>query len=187
MNDVLKYNKLHELKSIYRKNPVKDRKESTAEHTWSCLMLAEFLLPKVDKNLDKEKVFEILLYHDIVEIETGDAVLIPGNKEREGKEEREEQAINKLEKKFPNPLSSRLKERFKEFEERNTMEAKFAKAVDALDPMIEGLTYPDHPAWSEYSREFIIKEKEKYFKDFPELKNLFHKVLDYLEEKKAFE
>jgi len=189
LEDIFEYTKLHELKSVYRKNPVKDRKESSAEHSWSCMMLAEFLLPRTEKEeeIDKQKVFELLLCHDIIEIEAGDTVILPDSDEKEEKkkQEKEERALERLREELPEPLGEKLEENFKEYEERKTMEAKFAKAVDTLDPVIEGLKYTDHHEWKDYSKEFLLEKKGKNLEEFPELKDVLHEAVDYLEKEGA--
>ena len=71
MKDLMKIRKMYELKSIYRKAKVGTRHESSAEHTWSSMMLADYLFRYV-KNINRLRVYELLLYHDIAEIQTGD-------------------------------------------------------------------------------------------------------------------
>ena len=67
-----KLRKFNELKSVYRTNSVGGRHESSAEHSWSCLILADYFLNLTKKKIDRLKVYDILIYHDVVEIETGD-------------------------------------------------------------------------------------------------------------------
>jgi putative hydrolases of HD superfamily len=90
MSDIQKLREIYKLKQVYRLNSVGNRKESSAEHTWSCLMLAEFFLEQHSK-LNKSKVFELILFHDLVEIEAGDTQLAPGVS-REDKIEKEKNA-----------------------------------------------------------------------------------------------
>ena len=77
MDEINKIKKLYELKKIYRSTKVENRFESSAEHSWSCLILADYFINKYHLNINKQKVFELLLYHDLVEIETGDTPLTP--------------------------------------------------------------------------------------------------------------
>ncbi len=71
-DDLLKFKLINCLKNVYRAGSVDDRNESSAEHSWSCLLLADFFLQKMNLNIDKLKVYELLMYHDLVEIESGD-------------------------------------------------------------------------------------------------------------------
>ena len=61
------------LKTIERGQRVGQRKESTAEHSWSCMLLADILIDFVPEPLSRPNVLECLLYHDLVEIYAGDA------------------------------------------------------------------------------------------------------------------
>ncbi len=183
MEDILKFTILNKLKSVYRLNSVESRKESSAEHTWSSLMLADFFFDKIDQKLDKLKVYELIMYHDIVEIETGDFPLHPEIKIENQKQKESLAAIN-LGKKLPEPLASKLSNVFKEFEECITLEAKFARAIEVLDPTIHEINYKED--WKGYTKEFLIEKKLKYFEEFPILKKQFLKILDYLEKNGYF-
>src|SRR3989338_3903155 len=90
MDEIHRFRILNRLKSIHRLNSVGDRKESSAEHSWSCLLLADFFLSKNDYGLDRLKVYELLMYHDVVEIEAGDTPLHPELKRLDKKEKEQE-------------------------------------------------------------------------------------------------
>lgn len=90
MKDIESLHKALQLKLIERKGKVRDRQESTAEHVYGCLILAEHFMPSVE-DIDELKVFRMLLYHDMVEIEAGDVFLLDDSK-RKGKDEREKDA-----------------------------------------------------------------------------------------------
>jgi putative hydrolases of HD superfamily len=70
MEIIKRLNKIYELKSVYRFTSVDDRKESVAEHSWSSLILADYFMTTMDIELDKIKVYELIMYHDLAEIET---------------------------------------------------------------------------------------------------------------------
>ncbi|WP_457619098.1 HD domain-containing protein, partial [Lutibacter sp.] len=140
MDDINKFRIFNKLKTVYRFNSVENRKESSAEHSWSCLILADFFLSKFNFNLDRLKVYELLMYHDVVEIEAGDTPLHPEVK-RLSKSEKEKKAMELLHKDLPTPLNEKFVKLFTEFEEQKTLESKFAKAIDALDAVIHELDY----------------------------------------------
>ena len=58
------------------------------------------------------------------------------------------------------------------------MEARFAKAVDVLDAVIHELDYGQD--WEGWSEDFLVMKKLRFFKEFPELKQSFFEVLDFL-------
>ena len=176
MEEINKLRKLYQLKNISRANSVLDRKESSAEHSWSCLILADYFLSTFKFKLDRLKVYELLMYHDVVEIETGDVNLI-NVKSHQKKKESELKALHSLEKKTPARLGKKLGSLFMEFEEQQTPEARFAKAIDALDAEIHEMDYKQD--WKGWTEEFLRKHKEPLFKEFPEIKEMFEKTTKF--------
>jgi len=89
MNDeISRYKILNKLKTVYRFNTAGDRHESSAEHSWGALMLADFYLTKMQSDgiktdktdkvvIDRLKVYELLMYHDVVEIDQVPVVQFP--------------------------------------------------------------------------------------------------------------
>ena len=178
IEDIHKFRTLNKLKSIYRKNSVGNRNESSAEHSWSCLLLADFFLSKLNLDMDKIKVYELLIYHDVLEIESGDIPLEPEKKEFSEDKNDEEMFLQKFQKQLPESMNSKFLDLYREFKEQKTIEAKFAKLIDSIDPIIHELDYKED--WAGWSKEFFIKEKSKYFKEFPELMPIFDEILEYL-------
>ena len=73
---------------------------------------------------------------------------------------------------------------FAEFEKGESREAKFAKAIDALDPIIHELDYKED--WEGWSEEFLKKKKGRFFAEFPCLQRAFEEVLSVLKEEGYF-
>ncbi len=184
MQNLIQLRELYRLKNIERICSVKERKESSAEHSWSCLVLAEYFLSIIeDKSLDRLKIYELLIYHDLVEIESGD---IPWTdlEKRKGKKETEKAAFERLKSKLPLPLKAKIIQLFQEYAENKTKETKFALAIDALDAIIQELDYKAD--WKGWSEEFLKKTKSHLFKDFPELKQFFEGLMEYAKEQGYF-
>jgi putative hydrolase of HD superfamily len=177
MQEIWKLNILNRLKSVYRANSVDSRKESAAEHTWSALMLADYYSSLVSQDLDKLRVYELLMYHDVVEIFAGDTPLDPNN-EVEDQQEKEFKAAAALRDELPDSLQDKYWKLFMEFEEGRTVEARFARAIDTFDAIIQALDYKED--WAGWSKEFLVSRKEKYFEEFPELLKEFHQIVEYL-------
>lgn len=175
--DINKIKILNKLKSTYRLNSVVDRKESSAEHSWSSLLLADLLITQLNIKLDRLKIYEMLMYHDIIEIKIGDSPLAPGMSDRIEDKYFQKEAMQ-LSKKLPGSLKNKYVDLFKEFSEQKTIESKFAKLVDELDAIIQELDYKND--WDGWTKEFFKKHKSKYFEYFPELKKLYAELLDYL-------
>ncbi len=185
MNSIHRLRKLYQLKCVERANSVKTRKESSAEHSWSSLILADYFLNKMkNHNLDRLHVYELLMYHDVVEIETGDICIIH-EKERESKAEKEMQAAHILKEHFPKELGQKFFDLFHEFEARKTKEARFAKAIDALDAEIHEMDYKED--WKGWTEEFLRRKKAPLFEEFPEMKEMFEEVMVFLKKEGYFD
>ncbi len=127
---------LEKLKSVQRGTQVDGRKESTAEHSWGCILIADILLEYVDEPLDRLKVIEYLIYHDIVEIYAGDAKF-NNPAEMKLKKAKEDVALQQINTFIPN--GERFNRILSEYEERMTRESQFAKAIDCLDACVRNL------------------------------------------------
>lgn len=184
MEEIIKLRKLYGLKKVYRANSVENRKESSAEHSWSCLILADYLLNITNIKLDRLKVYELLMYHDVVEIEAGDTPMHK-HEERKNQKEREQKALNKLKNEVPKELKTKFVNLVNEYEENKTMEAKFAQAIDKLDAQIHELDYKKD--WKGWTEKFLRDEKEKYFREFPKIKQAFEKITDYAKKSGYFD
>jgi len=176
MEDLMKLRKFYELKKVYRQNSVENRKESSAEHTWSCLILADYFLSITKINLDRLRVYELLMYHDVVEIYAGDTP-IHKKQLKKSQKERELNALNKLKDEIPTQLKTKFTRLVNEYEENRTKEAKFAKAIDKFDAEIHELDYKKD--WKGWTEQFLRELVEEYFTEFPEVKQAFEQVVDY--------
>ena len=185
MEEINKLRRFYHLKNIDRQGSVGARKESSAEHSWSCLILADYFLTTIkNNNLDRLKVYELLMYHDVVEIESGD-VPIHHEEKRKDKGKLELKAANKLKESFPNEMKNKFMRIFTEFEEQKTREANFAKAIDALDALMHFLD--DKKAWKGWTEEQVRKYHGSYVELFPELKESFDKMLKFCKEEGYFD
>lgn len=180
--DIFKLREFNKLKQVYRINTVGERKESSAEHSWSCMMLADYFFGKVDIGMDKLRVLELLMYHDVVEIESGDFPLDP-NIENSGKEKIEAEAAERLAPRLPD--GEKFLRLFAEYEAQQTIEAKYANAIDKFDALIHELDNKDD--WKGWTKEFLMEKKEKYFLHFPYMHEQFLKIVGYLEKNGYFE
>lgn len=182
MHELDKLNLINKLKEIERKTKVKNRYETTAEHTFSALVLAEYFFKKT-KKINKEKVRKLILYHDFCEIYAKDTFL-PEERELKKKEKLEDKAVKRLEKELPKEIAEDLTKYWKEWLAGKTSEAKFAKSIDALDPVIQATNYPKD--WKKYNitESVLRKRKEKYFTEFPPIKMFFEELIKELKKRK---
>ena len=120
-SDLHKYRIINKLKTVYRFARAGDRHESSAEHSWGALMLADYFMTRMERDgadtkLDRLKVYELIMYHDLVEIETGDIPMNPGSS-RGNKIEIENAAAQILSKKLPDVLAQKYLKLFAEFQD----------------------------------------------------------------------
>lgn len=110
--------------------------ENDAEHSWHLAMMA-FLLHEYsnDDNLDLLRIMKMVLMHDLVEIYAGDTFCYD-YEAVEDKEKRETEAADKIFSILPNDQAENLRELWDEFEEQHTSEARFAAALDRLQPLL---------------------------------------------------
>ena len=124
-------------KNILRQTHLSDhgRRENDAEHAWHVAIMAYLLKEYSNEPVDVAKVMIMCLIHDVVEIDAGDtyAYDAEGLKTQKAREEAAKERIYSL---LPDDQKQDLQALFDEFEERKTPEAKFARALDNLQPLL---------------------------------------------------
>ncbi|HSW93006.1 MAG TPA: HD domain-containing protein [Gammaproteobacteria bacterium] len=132
---------LNKLKLVLRNNVTEpNRKESTAEHSWSASMIVMTLMDRLKdefEEIDELKTIKLTMIHDIVEIYAGD-VSVFDIEARKNKEKIEVDALKKLMEVNPE-LAQQLHDLWYEFEDKKSIEAKIAKAADAICPIFQRL------------------------------------------------
>jgi putative hydrolases of HD superfamily len=125
------------LKQVLRRSVVTDgtRRENTAEHSWHVAMMALVLADTADEPVDPMRVARLLLVHDIVEIDAGDTFVYDADGQ-ETKAARERAAAERLFGLLPDGQGDELRARWFEFEDGTTAEARFARALDRLQPLL---------------------------------------------------
>ncbi|MEU4513571.1 HD domain-containing protein [Nonomuraea wenchangensis] len=139
---------IDKLKRIIRRNHLIDgsRRENTAEHSWYVGTLAMVLGEHAPPGTDLRRVVAMLLVHDLVEIDAGDT-FIYDPVEVAAQVEVERAAAERIFGLLPAEQGAELRALWDEFEERETPEARFAKALDRFAPILanhhtEGGTWP---------------------------------------------
>ena len=124
------------LKSVVRQSPLinRSRRENSAEHSWHLALFALVLLRPEDE-MDLMKIVTMLLIHDIVEIDAGDAP-IHGSFDATALAAAEEAASERLFNILPDKQAAMFKRIWAEFEAAESREARFAKSLDRLQPLL---------------------------------------------------
>ena len=147
-----------------------ERKENDAEHAWHMAIMAYLLRDYSNEPVDIAKVMLMCLIHDVVEIDAGDTYAYDAEGLKTQKA-REEAAKERLYSMLPEDQKADLVAIFDEFEERKTPEAKFARALDNLQPLLlnhsnGGGDWKNHDVTAEqvYGRQSRTREgSEKLF------------------------
>lgn len=125
------------LKRVLRRTWLCDhsRPENSAEHSWHLATMAVLLAEHADPMVDIARVTRMVLVHDIVEIDAGDTYAYDdvGNGSREA---RERAAADRLFALLPEDQGAQLRALWEEFEVRQTVDARYAAALDRLQPLL---------------------------------------------------
>ena len=156
---------IEKLKSVTRFNRTLDgRFENSAEHSWQGAIAAMVLQDYYPERLNMEKVRSMLLIHDLGEIYAGDTWVFDDEKKLHS-HDRELESIEKTMSILPEEKYLNMKNSWLEFEKGQSAEARYARVIDALVPLINHLEVselnynPDH-----ISSEMVL-EKKKFIKD----------------------
>lgn len=128
------FREAEKLKTILRHSYLSTgRQESVAEHTWLMAILAMTLMPHIENPLDQAKVLRMIIIHDLAEAVTHDLPVWEGVKDREKKIELERSAMENMLASLDSQTQQEFMALWEEYEARESFEARFVKAIDALD------------------------------------------------------
>ena len=131
-----------QLKSVLRQTVLADigRPENSAEHSWHLAVMALALAEHAPPGTDLSKVIGMVLVHDLVEIDAGDLFLYADQSEHDRQEIAERAAADRIFAILPAEQATAMRQLWDEFMERTTAEAKFARALDRLQPILENFS-----------------------------------------------
>lgn len=153
---------IDKVKYIQRKTKLfnSDRNENDAEHSWHLAVMAIVLAEHSNEDIDVLKVVKMVLIHDIVEIDAGDTFIYDTQKDHANTDE-ERLAANRIFGLLPKEQAEELIAIWEEFEAGETKEAKFAKAMDRLEPLLQN-TSNEGGTWNEFGVGYNkVYEKKK--------------------------
>lgn len=124
-------------KNIFRQTHLSNhgRRENDAEHAWHLAIMAYLLKEYSNEPIDISRVMIMCLIHDIVEIDAGDTYAYDEEAKKTQKE-REQKAADRIFALLPEDQEKEMRDIFEEFEAFETPEAKFARAMDNLQPLM---------------------------------------------------
>lgn len=146
-------------KGIGRQTYILDalRKENDAEHGWHLALMTMVLSEYSNEPIDVARTMSMVVIHDIVEIDAGDTYAYD-NVGNATKALREQKAADRIFNILPSDQSAYFMELWREFEEANTPEAKFANTIDSVQPLMlnhasDGLAWREHQVEAEKVRQ----------------------------------
>lgn len=136
------------LKSVERQSRIVNgrRRENSAEHSWHLALFA-LVLGRERSDIDLSRVIAMLLLHDLVEIDAGDTPIHAGLA-ADRQAQAEEAAATRIFGLLPDDLRDEFHALWHEFEAGETRDARFAKALDRLQPLLLN-TLTDGGTWTE--------------------------------------
>ncbi len=124
-------------KNVFRQTHLSGhgRNENDAEHAWHMSVMAYLLREYTNEPVDIAKVMLMCLLHDVVEIDAGDTYAYDEDAKKT-QSEREKKAKERIFSMLPEDQKDEFMALFEEFEACESPEARFAKAMDNLQPLI---------------------------------------------------
>lgn len=188
LSELPKIQELFKMKRIIRYNRTRQEEidtESDAEHVYGMFSLVDYFLPlESDGSWDYARAQQLALYHDIDEILTGDRI---GYLKTEADRAQEYNAQQEVVKLLPEIMRTRASAVIKEYEEQGTIESKFVKAIDKIEPLFHLINENGKEILrinkTTYSQNRSIKDR--YVADFPYIKR-FNEVLSVYMLKNGF-
>lgn len=128
---------IDKLKKVFRRSYITDasRHENDVEHSWHLAVMCFVLAEYAPQSIDIMRVLRMVLVHDVVEIYAGD-VCVYDTGRREAQAEIERAAADRVFGMLPDDQAAELRAAWEEFEAADSIEAKFARALDRLEPIL---------------------------------------------------
>ncbi|WP_128516859.1 HD domain-containing protein [Tabrizicola thermarum] len=151
-------NEADRLKSVMRATTLVDgsRRENSGEHSWHLALYALVLADQAGPGVSIDRVIRMLLIHDLVEIDVGDVPIHSQNGQAHASaatQAAEARAADRIFGLLPGDLASDLRALWEEFEAAETPDARFAKSLDRVQPVMANLM-SGGGTWASYNVTF---------------------------------
>ena len=148
-------NEADRLKSVLRATTLVDRsrRENSGEHSWHLALYAMTLIDQATLSVDLARVIQMLILHDLVEIDVGDTPIHSADGKAHGSaatQSAEQAAATRIFGLLPPDLGRRFRILWDEFEAAETPDALFAKSLDRVQPVMANLM-SGGGTWLEYN------------------------------------
>ena len=171
---------IDKLKTVLRSTLLTDssRRENSAEHSWHLAIMASLLAEYATTPVDVCRVMKMLLLHDLVEIDAGDAFAYDAAANA-GRAEREQKCAERIFGLLPEEQGRELRGLWEEFEANATAESKYANALDRLQPLLHN-TRTEGGTWRIHSvrRDQVYRRMDPIRTAMPELWPLIIQIIE---------
>lgn len=171
---------IDKLKHVLRQTLLmnESRRENSAEHSWHLALMAIVLSKYAPSDVDVLHVVKMLLIHDLVEIDAGDTFCYDMQANQD-KAVREAQAATRIFGLLPEEQRFEFQSLWEEFEAQETIAAKFAAALDRLQPLLHnqqtrGGTWRIH----EITRDQVLQRVSPIMEGAPALWPFVQQILE---------
>ena len=178
LSEMRKIQQLFRMKKVIRYHHTREEvidTESVAEHVYGMLALADYFLPLEGGDWNNVRIQQMALYHDIDEILTGDRI---GYLKTDADRAKEYNAQKEVLELLPDLLKERAASCLEEYELQTTIESRFVKAIDKIEPLFHLINENGKEICKQtnvtYSQSRSIKDK--YVEEFQYIKR-FNEVL----------
>ncbi|WP_039018040.1 HD domain-containing protein [Halocynthiibacter namhaensis] len=139
-----------QLKSVLRATPIANnsRRENSGEHSWHIALYAPTLADQSAANVNINRVTQMLIIHDIVEVDAGDAP-IHGDFDAAAQNAKEQLAAARLFGLLPDAQNHEIRALWDEFEAAQSPDAVFAKSIDRVQPLLQNMA-AGGGSWKDY-------------------------------------
>jgi putative hydrolase of HD superfamily len=174
------------LKNIIRSTLLTDRSrlENAAEHSWHVALAALVFFDSAPvKGMDLARIINMLLVHDLVEIDAGDTFCYD-SQQRQTQPDRELKAAERIFNLLPASQAAMLQRLWQEFEARKTPEACFAHAIDRLQPLLQAI-HTRGQTWRQHRirKDQVIERMQPIRQALPSLWELVLEMIEDAAEK----
>jgi len=174
------------LKTVSRNTLLTDgsRFENAAEHSWHVALTALVFFDSAPaEGMDLQRILNMLLVHDMVEIDAGDLLCYHADQIATQKE-REHQAAERIFSLLAGDQGAALRQLWQEFEAQETPEACFANAVDRLQPLLQAIRTKGE-TWRQHriTKEQVVQRMQPIRTALPHLWGYVLEMIDSAAEK----
>jgi putative hydrolase of HD superfamily len=171
---------IDKLKHVLRQTDLMDgsRRENDAEHSWHLAVMALLLAEHAAEEADVGRVVRMVLVHDLVEIDAGDTFCYDDEGAKD-KGEREQAAADRIFAMLPDDQAAEFRALWDEFEARETPDAKFAAAIDRLQPLLHNY-HTQGAAWRRHGivRSQVVSRNSHMAEGAPALWDYARRLID---------